>query len=83
MYLYLFLSFSFFIFASVHHYYDQVHGQITESYKMSDVSSHCAIGWIMHTFKQAAMKYTIVSSCTLLSYQSFDTNFSSLGFFGC
>ena len=41
-----------------HYYmYDQVHGQITVSYKMSDVSSHCSIGWIMHTFKQAAMKY--------------------------
>ena len=44
-------------FASVHHYYDQVYGQITVSYKMSDVRSHCSIGWIMHTFKQAAMKY--------------------------
>ena len=44
-------------FTSVHHYHDQAHGQITVSYKMSDVSSHCSIGWIMHTFKQAAMKY--------------------------
>ena len=44
-------------FTSVHHYHGQVHGQITVSYKMSDVSSHCCIGWIMHTFKQAAKKY--------------------------
>ena len=44
-------------FTSVRHYHDQVHGQITVSYKISDVGSHCSIGWIMHTFKQAAMKY--------------------------
>ena len=72
MHLCLFQSFSFFI--------NQVHGQITVSYKMTDVSSQCSIGWIMHTFKRG---YEILQlylvKYSLLSYQSFDTNFSSLG----